>query len=55
MNSLSAVLEGILIPSPPNLAGMEKRLNSRSLGEGRPVSSGTSLDRMALSRGSRRS
>ena len=40
-SSLSAFLEGILIPSPPSHAGRAKRSHSRSLGGGLPVRVGS--------------
>ena len=40
-SSLSAFLEGILIPSPPSRAGREKRSHLVSLGGGLPVRTGS--------------
>ena len=50
-SSLSAVLDGIAIPRPPNLAGRANREHSSSLGGGRPVSVGRSWVRSNSSSG----
>ena len=39
-SSLLAALEGILIPSPPSRAGRANKANSRSSGDGLPLSAG---------------
>ena len=52
--SWSACLEGMVIPSPPILAGRANKAHSRSLGGGLPVSAGISLVCRASSSGFRR-
>ena len=52
--SWSACLEGMVIPSPPSLAGRANRAHSKSLGGGLPVSAGMSSVREMSSSGFKR-
>ena len=50
-NSRVALLDGILNPRPPSLAGKANNLHSRSLGGGLPVRAGKRTERSASSSG----
>ena len=50
-SSSAAALDGMLIPSPPSLAGRANNVHWRSLGGGLPVRAGMRSERMASSIG----
>ena len=54
LNSLSAFLEGILIPKPPCRTGKAKRAHPKSFGIDLPVTAGSSCVLNAVSRGDSR-